>query len=74
MFMLVRNFVNMYIHVCTMYRDVCTDLPILVQVVRIPDVSPLIYKGLTGILCFTKLPSMYPQLQGELFCPLPCSM
>ncbi len=37
MFMLVRNLVNMYIHVCTMYRDVCTDLPILVQVVRIPD-------------------------------------
>jgi hypothetical protein len=39
MFMLqvVRNFVNMYIHVFTMYRDVCTDLPILVQVVRIPD-------------------------------------
>jgi hypothetical protein len=36
----VRNSVNlnMYIHVCTMYRDVCTDLPILVQVVRIPDV------------------------------------
>jgi hypothetical protein len=39
MFMLVRNFVNMYIHVCTMYRDVCTDLPILVQVVRIPDAA-----------------------------------
>ena len=39
MFMPVRNFVNMYImiHVCTMYRDVCTDLPILVQVFRIPD-------------------------------------
>ncbi len=37
MYMPVRNFVNMYIHVCTMYRDVCTDLPILVQVVRIPD-------------------------------------
>ena len=37
MFMLVRNLVNMYIHVCTMYRDVCSDLPILVQVVRIPD-------------------------------------
>ncbi len=37
MFMLVRNLVNMYIHVCTVYRDVCTDLPILVQVVRIPD-------------------------------------
>ncbi len=37
MFMPVRNFVNMYIHVCTMYRDVCTGLPILVQVVRIPD-------------------------------------
>ncbi len=41
MFMPVRNFVNMYIHVCTMYGDACTDLPILVQVVRIPDgVSP----------------------------------
>ncbi len=39
MFMLVCNFVNMYIHVFTMYRDVCTDLPILVQVVRIPDVG-----------------------------------
>ncbi len=39
MFMLVRDFVNMYIHVCTMYRDVCTDLPFLVQVVRIPDVE-----------------------------------
>ncbi len=37
MFMPVCNFVNMYIHVCTMHRDVCTDLPILVQVVRIPD-------------------------------------
>jgi hypothetical protein len=35
---LVHNFIYMYIHVCTMYRDVCTDLPILVQVVRIPDV------------------------------------
>ncbi len=41
MFMPVRNFVNMYIHVCTMYIDVCTDLPILVQVVRIPDVSQI---------------------------------
>ena len=41
MFMPVRNFVNMYIHVCTMYRDVCTDLPILVQVVRIPDEGTL---------------------------------
>ena len=40
MFMPVRNFVNMYIHVCTMHRDVCTDLPILVQVVRIPDENP----------------------------------
>ncbi len=39
MFMPVRNFVNMYIHVCTMYRDVCTDLPSLVQVIRIPDAS-----------------------------------
>ena len=45
MFMPVRNFVNMYIHVCTMYRDVCTDLPILVQVVRIPDaVQPGTYR------------------------------
>ncbi len=25
-------------HVCTMFRHICTDLPILVQVVRIPDV------------------------------------
>ncbi len=41
MFMPVRNFVNMYIHVCTMYSDVCTDLPILVQVVRIPDAKAI---------------------------------
>jgi hypothetical protein len=27
----------MYIHVCTMYRALCTDLQILVHVVRIPD-------------------------------------
>jgi hypothetical protein len=27
----------MYIHVCTMFRHVCTVLPFLVQVVRIPD-------------------------------------
>jgi hypothetical protein len=31
--------VNMYIHVCTMYRALCTDLQILVHVVRIPDVD-----------------------------------
>jgi hypothetical protein len=35
---LVHNFINMYIHVCTMYRALCTDLHILVHVVRIPDV------------------------------------
>jgi hypothetical protein len=29
--------VNMYIHVCTMFRHVCTGLPNPVQVVRIPD-------------------------------------
>ena len=34
---LVHNFINMYIHVCTMYRALCTDLHILVHVVRIPD-------------------------------------
>ena len=28
----------MYIHVCTMYRALCTELQILVHVVRIPDV------------------------------------
>jgi hypothetical protein len=37
MFTTVCKLVNMYIHVCTMLRHVCTDLPILVQVVRIPD-------------------------------------
>jgi hypothetical protein len=37
MFILVHEFVNMYIHVCTMYRALCTDLQILVHVVRIPD-------------------------------------
>ena len=36
---LVHNFINMYIHVCTMYRALCTDLQILVHVVRIPDVG-----------------------------------
>ena len=39
MFILVHNFINMYIHVCTMYRALCTDLQILVHVVRIPDAS-----------------------------------
>ncbi len=39
MFMTVCKLVNMYIHVCTMFRHVCTNLPILVQVVRIPDDS-----------------------------------
>ncbi len=34
---LVHNFIYVYIHVCTMYRAVCTDLQILVHVVRIPD-------------------------------------
>ena len=37
MFILVHNFINMYIHGCTMYRALCTDLQILVHVVRIPD-------------------------------------
>ncbi len=31
------KFIYMYIHVCTMYRVICTDLQILVHVVRIPD-------------------------------------
>ena len=37
MFILVYKIVNMYVHVCTMFRHVCTDLPIHVHVVRIPD-------------------------------------
>ncbi len=37
MFTIVGNLVNMYRHVCTMFSDVRTVLPILVQVVRIPD-------------------------------------
>ena len=39
MFILVYKMVNMYVHVCTMFkfRHVCTDLPIHVHVVRIPD-------------------------------------
>ena len=41
MFILVHNFINMYIHVCIMYRALCTDLQILVHVVRIPDVPEL---------------------------------
>ncbi len=41
MFEIVCKMVNLYIHVCTsmMFRDVCTVLPIFVQVVRIPDGS-----------------------------------
>ena len=40
MFRIVCNLVNMYRHVCTMFSNVRTVLPIqvLVQVVRIPDV------------------------------------
>ena len=38
MFMSVCQCMNIYVHVCTMFRHVCTVLPILVQVVRIPDV------------------------------------
>ena len=37
MFMNIGKLVNMYRHVCTMFSDVRTVLPILVQVVRIPD-------------------------------------
>ncbi len=55
MFMTVCKLVNMYIHVCTMFRHLCTNLPTLVQVVRIPDVKiqysarlqELTYLGLT---------------------------
>ncbi len=36
-FMISRNCLNMYIHVCTMFRHICTVLPNPVQVVRIPD-------------------------------------
>ena len=41
---LVHNFINMYIHVCTMYRALCTDLHILVHVVRIPDEGGGVYR------------------------------
>ncbi len=37
MFTTVCKLLNMQIHVCTMFRHVCTNLPIPVQVVRIPD-------------------------------------
>ncbi len=40
MFMSVCKCMNIYVHVCTMFRHVCTVLPLLVQVVRIPDVVP----------------------------------
>ena len=40
MFKIIGNLVNMYRHVCTMFSDVRTVLPILVQVVRIPDAGP----------------------------------
>ncbi len=48
MFMSVCKCMNIYVHVCTMFRHVCTVLPILVQVVRIPDaglapLAPLIW-------------------------------
>jgi hypothetical protein len=33
----VHEFINMYIHVCTMFRHVYTVLQYLVQGVRIPD-------------------------------------
>ena len=34
---IIGNLVNMYRHVCTMFSNVRIVLPILVQVVRIPD-------------------------------------
>ena len=37
MFKIICNLVNMYRHVCTVFSDVRTVLPILVQVVWIPD-------------------------------------
>ncbi len=49
-FMSACNLVNLYIHVCTIFRHICTVLPILVQVVRIPD----------GIKCFKFIIMMVP--------------
>ncbi len=40
-FMISWKCLNMYIHVCTMFRHVCTIFPNPVQVVRIPD-DPMI--------------------------------
>jgi hypothetical protein len=39
MFRIAYNLVNMYRHVCAMFSDVRTVLPILVLVVRIPDIE-----------------------------------
>jgi hypothetical protein len=33
----VHEFIDMYIHVCTMFKDVYTVLQYLVQGIRIPD-------------------------------------
>jgi hypothetical protein len=45
LFKIIGNLVNMYRHVCTMFSDVRTVVPILVQpeVVRIPDELEVIY-------------------------------
>ncbi len=38
-FMILWNSLNMYIHVCSMFRRICTVLPNPVKVVRIPDLD-----------------------------------
>ncbi len=57
MFKIIGNLVNMYRHVCTMFSDVRTVLPILVQVVRIPD----------GKIKFRDCSAKLAKAQTELF-------
>ncbi len=46
MFRLVCNLVNMYRHVCTMFSNVRTVLPILVQVVRTSGIPRKFRQGI----------------------------
>ncbi len=41
----VPSGIDMYIHVCTMFRHIHTVLPYPVQVGRIPDVVHLVHTG-----------------------------
>jgi hypothetical protein len=60
---LVHKFINMYMHVCTMYIALCTKLHILVHVVRIPDGRYRYIVILTPISAFI---SMIPDIGVHL--------